>query len=233
MDIEDLVKIKIQKNGKTKISYDFHHLANIYRFLNELGYCSTKLDGKQIYFRRAGDEIIPTPFFHINDAFFELLRKGEFDNMPSDLDYSLVMECFYWKPPIKESGALKYYLSDRLTPTEEHTYRLLTDLGYKLKFEAGQLLSKFDEWALKKVTDKIGAFAKPDNLLFYKNIGDNKFLLFNQYNAGFPTHVGFDCQIATFKKEDEIGIKKPIKNERICLNFHLERDYFLLKNYIN
>ncbi len=61
----------------------------------------------------------------------------------------------------------------------------------------------------------------------------NKYLVFTHYNSKSNTRDGFDCWIATFANTAHIGNKKPLTLQTVSLSFNLERDFELIKNYVN
>jgi hypothetical protein len=231
-DINDFVYFDRLKNGKIKISSDIHKEANIYQYLRGLGFCKSKLGNKRVYYRREGETIKPSSLHDIKYTFWELLQKGDFSNIPTDIEYSEILNWYLDKQPIKENGLFDYYLEDKLTETEADNFCLQTNHSFRHTFEVQQLISKFDEWNFSKTTDTVGAFCK-DNPLFYKKIGDKKYLVFNHYNSKSKTNDGFDCWIATFANEKQIGIKKTMDVQEIRLSFHLDRDFELIKDYLN
>ena len=60
-----------------------------------------------------------------------------------------------------------------------------------------------------------------------------KYLVFNHYNEKDRTNDGFDTWVATYNNEELIGIKKPTEFENLKLSFHLDKDYSLIKQYLN
>lgn len=66
-----------------------------------------------------------------------------------------------------------------------------------------------------------------------KKIDNNKFLIFSHYNADKKEDFdGFDCWLAHFENEKQIVVVRPRALQDIVLNFNLERDYKLIKNYV-
>lgn len=231
-DINDFITIVRQKNGRVKITHDINNEGNIYRLLQELGYRKARLDNKRIYFRREGTVLTPVSLRKIKDAFRNLLRNMDFLNLPDDIEYSTILNWYYERQPIKENGLFDHYLEDELNEREAHDMRLKINVTYKNKFEVDSMLAKFSEWKFCKTTDTVGGFCK-DNPLFYKKIEDTKYLVFNHYNSEHKTNGGFDCWIATFTDEKQIGKKKPSDIESIRLSFRLDRDFELILDYIS
>ena len=231
-DINDFITIYRQKNGKVKITYDISNESNIYKLLHELGYRYTKIDNKQVYFKRENKNLFPVKFLDISLAFRNFLRSANFINIPPDVSLDNILNWYYEKDPVKRNGLFYHHLQENLDDEEQHQLKLQSNAEYKKKFEIQELLSKFNEWNFTKTVDTVGNFGKDDDI-YYKNIGENKFLVFNHYNAKKWFVSGFDCWIATFKKESNIGKKRCLLNQDIRLSFHLDRDYELIKNYVN
>lgn len=232
ININDFISFDRLKNGKVKITTDISNEGNLYKYLRQLGFCKSKLDGIRIYYRRENSSIKPSSMHDIKHTFLVLLQQADFCNIPTDVSYSDILNWYLDKQPIKENGLFDHYLADNLSKTEAHNYRLLTNPMYKHKFETQQLLSKFAEWNFNKTIDKVGAFCK-SNPLYFKRIEDKKFLVFNHYNSNSETNDGFDSWVATFTDEKQIGIKKPTQIQDIRLSFHLDRDFELIKDYLN
>ncbi|MGB0887575.1 MAG: hypothetical protein ACPGSL_05605 [Vicingaceae bacterium] len=232
MDINRFLNFHQLKNGKTKITFDFQNQTNIYHFLRELGFCKSNLDGKRVYYQRVGVKINPVTSQIIKDAFFDFLQKEEFSNIPNGITHSDITNWFLEHPPIKNNGGLDNSLKDTLTESETQSFRLQTDESFKHKFEVKQLISKFEEWNFNETTDYVGAF-QVNNPLYYKNIGNKRFIVFNHYNSTDSNNDGFDSWIASFDKEKQIGTKKPNEIQTIQLNFQLKRDFNLIKDFVN
>lgn len=149
-DINDFITLVRSKNGRVKIDHNGQNQANIYLLMHELGFRKSILENKRIYYRREGEELIPSSFRNIVDAFFEQLRETEFINIPDDIRFADIVNHFYEKSPIKENALFTHFFSDTLTETEALQYKLLTDHHFKHKIEVQHLLSKLEEWKFEK-----------------------------------------------------------------------------------
>lgn len=228
----EFIQVKRQKNGRVKITHDISNKHNIYKFLKKLGFCISRINRKRIYYQRIDNKIRIVSIFDIEDAFVKYLKTTDFTDMPSDISRDELLDWFYEKQPIKRSDDLLiHYLVDSLTLEEEHQLRLEIDVEYKKKFEITQLQEMFKTWNFNKTVDKIGSFCSGNNL-YYKNIGENKYLVFNQYNPKKLMQSGFDSWITTFTSEKNIGNKRPINIEQIKLSFHLDKDFELIKDFV-
>lgn len=231
-NINNFIIIDKFKNGRLKISHNGQNQTNIYKLLHELGFRKSKLDNKQIYFRRDGEKLIPINFNKIVDAFFDLFNESAFTNIPEDIEFEDIVNHFYENQPIKENRLFNLVFNDTISELEAHNLRMLIDDDYKHRFETQQLLSKLEELNFIKTID-IGSLICKNAPLFYKKIEANKFLVFVQFNSKIKTLDGFDCSIATFDKIIHIGTKKPLEHQIICRNFKLDRDFNLVENYLN
>lgn len=107
----------------------------------------------------------------------------------------------------------------------------MTSVKVRKKMELNEQLDKFNSWNFKKSVDVIGTYCKGDDL-YFKKIENNKYLVFNHYNAKKIMVSGFDCWISTYSNESQIGNEEPINNKGVQLSFHLNRDFDLIKNYV-
>ena len=232
ININNFFTFDRQKNGNSKISFSLSNEGNIYKFLRELGFCKSKIDNKNVLYRRLENNFSVTNFQDMKITFWNLLKQGEFENMPEQLKCEDILNYYLQKNPIKQNGLFDHYLEDNLTEQEVLKLKLLTDYKFNHKFKVNTLLSKFNEWTFHKTIDSVGTFCK-DNTLYYKNIGDKKYLVFNHYNEKDRTKDGFDTWVATYKNEKLIGTKRPTEFENLKLSFHLDRDYSLIEQYLN
>ena len=229
--INDFVTIDRFKNGRKKIEFKIRNESNVYRLLKTLGYCYAKVEGKVYYYRRIGDNLIPQSVLSIKQAFGNFLTSASFSDLPGDLTLNEVRNWELSKRPVKVNGLFKDHLHDKLTSEEVHRLRMKTDVEYSHQFEINFILDKFKQWGLKQGLDQVGSFSK-GNPLYYKDLGNQKFLVFNFFNAKRKLHSGFDCWLATFVQEKHIGHRKPLSNQDIRLGFQFEKDYALIKRYV-
>ncbi len=232
MYLNNFIKVNKLKNGKLKITHDQENERNILKFIYGLGYRRTKLGSKNIYFRKVENDLLPVSINDIRREFYELLKEFRFCDIPEDIVYTDVLNWYLDKRPLKENKLLKEYLGAELTEKETHNLRIKTDVSYKHEVEISLTLSKFREWNLKKVIDTKSSICT-NAPLYYKNIDVNKYLIFSHFNAESKNNIdGFDCWIASFKNENQIGKNKPTQIEDICLSFNLSDDLKLINDYI-
>lgn len=231
-DVNEFITLVRSKNGRVKIDHNSTNQANIYQLMHDLGFRKSKLENKRIYYRRYGEQLIPSNFRKIIDTFFEQLRATEFINIPEDVRFTDIVNHFYEKSPIKENALFTRFFAETITDTEALNYKLLTDHHFKHKFDVQQLLSKLEEWKFDKTIDLASSITN-NAPLYYKKVDGNKFLVFTHYNSKNNTNDGFDCWIATFAKTGHIGSKKPLTLQTVSLSFNLDRDFELIKNYVN
>jgi hypothetical protein len=230
-DINDFFSIGQLKNGVIKITSDISNESNIYDFLHELVYCQTKLNGKRVYYKSEGRSLTNLSFSEVKEVFYDLIRNEKFANIPSFILPRDILNYCYKKDPIKCNDLFLYCFEDTLTEQEQHELRLKTDREYNRDFEIQQTFAGLNRWNFKKTIDVIGSFWK-DCDLYYKDIGKNKFLIFNFVNLKNKKSF-FDCSISTFTNENNIGNKTPLDIQIIIQSFHLNTDFDLIKGYIN
>jgi hypothetical protein len=232
-DIDNFFDLVRLKNGQVKIKSNSSKKSNIYGLLRDFGFRVCKVGGRRVYYRRSDGKIYPISIHDIKDAFTEFLRSGELSNVPKDVSYQSIMNCYYSANPIKENEHFWGCLEETLNETKTHNYLLETDGDYKSHFEVQQLLSKFDELGFSKIIDSISYYSSNTPTLYYKRIAEEKFLVFNHWNVNSKYTNGFDSWVATYRNETHIGTKKPNGHQEIRLGFQLERDYNLIKHYFN
>jgi hypothetical protein len=69
--------------------------------------------------------------------------------------------------------------------------------------------------------------------IYYKQVADKEFLVFNHWNIKNKSNDGLDSWLATYTDEKQIGNKKPTARQSIRLGFHLDRDFPLIEQYLN
>jgi hypothetical protein len=230
-DINDFFSFQTLKNGKIKISIRPGNKIKIYEALKENGYRKGIFNKKRIYFKREEDNIKELQRNDLTYAFYKLLKNWDIQNLPKNIKKSDCLDIFIEQDPIKENKLFNYFLSETLSESDFHNLRLQNDVDYKHKFEIDQMLSKFMEWSFQKSKDSIGAFIK-NAPMYHKGIGNNQYIVFLHYNFKKKGTQGFDCYLATYKKQENIGITHPSEIKQIRLSFNLESDYPLIKNYL-
>mgnify|MGYP006981486727 CR=1 FL=1 len=232
-DINDFITLDAFKNGRVKISQTESQEANIYKLLRDFGYGMTKIDNKRIYFKREGTSISSVHPSNFRQAFFKfLVHEADFSNIPDETNKEEIINWFYKKNRVKQNGLYDHYLTDILSDIEVSTLRMSIDPNYKHTVEINQLLSKFEEWRFKKTVDKINSYGG-NPTLYYKKISDKKFLVFSHWHYNSKSRDGFDSWIATYLNENQIGTKKPVELLDIRSGFRLDRDFPLIKEYLN
>ncbi len=225
--LDDIVIIEKAKNGKINISYDLERETNIYNFLRLNGFCTSKLDNKRIYYQRKNKEIKDVSITDIRFFFINYLREKTFEKTEST-DYSEeVLDWFLKKQRIHRNKLLIKCLQDDLSENEIHHYKLKTNLTYKSKYENKKIIEKLKEFSFKKCSD----LTTNNNLLYYKKIKKDKYLIIVHFNHKDVCNSVFDCKISKYNYENEIGKKLPIEENNIILNFTLN-DITSIEKYI-
>lgn len=231
-DITDLITITPNKNGRFKISQSLTQEANMYHLLREMGYRTTNLNNKIIYFQRHSRGIRPLSSMNeIRYELVEMIRSTACRNTTDDALCSLFLSWFYKDQPIRKKELI-LHLNDALTDTEAHSFRLQTDHSYKHQHEVSTMLFTLKRWGFVETVDHTSDICK-NAPLFYKRTKRDQYLIFTHYNSKRKTNNGFDCWVTTFKNEKYIGTQKPIRNECLRLSFHLEKDYGIIEQYLN
>ncbi|MES2618108.1 MAG: hypothetical protein V4613_09520 [Bacteroidota bacterium] len=119
-----------------------------------------------------------------------------------------------------------------MTVEELHVYPYIKDLDYLHKFNIKQLLLKFNEWGFLSILNQSFTFGGKDELIYYKQLDINKYLVFNQYASYSSTLNGFDCRIADFKSMGKVGIDEPFASTVVELNFNIDKDLELIGKYL-
>jgi len=230
--ISDFVTLTKQKNGRVKSECSTVQQSNIYKWLKAQGYGKITVDGKILFFQRKGEVIEPTSVITMKHNFLSYLEKASFQKWPANITRKDLLEWYYETLPLKQNALFRQHLFEVLSEEELHRYKMADDHNYRHRFNINQLLNQFDNWGFKKTLDVKGSFCK-DNLLYYKPVANGIYLVFNHYNADSKNATdGFDCWLAPFKKESEIGnIKNPDVRD-IRLSFQLDRDYDLIAPYL-
>lgn len=232
-DINNFIYFIRQKNGQVKIKHNISNEGNIYKFLRDLGFRKAKLDNRLIYYRRHNNELTPVHKMDIKHAFLDFLKSAEYSNAPDYVSHNDILNWYYSKMPIKENGLYDHYLEDNLSEHEIHSLRLRTNDDYKHKFEISQLIAKFDELNFSKTVDTINSYSSNNPPLYYKNVGDKKYIVFIHRNYNSKNTDCFDGWLATYTNEEQIGKKKPIEFQDFRLGFRLDRDFSLIEQFIN
>ncbi|MGI9526834.1 MAG: hypothetical protein ACR2MS_06980 [Weeksellaceae bacterium] len=231
-NINKFLTISRNKKGKVNITHDLENEANIYKLLYNLGFRKGTLNNKKILFQKVQDDLIPVSIDDIRASFHDLLENFEFENVPDDVNYIDILDYNLVKQPVKQNKLFNHYLSVELTESDAHILRIKTDFKYKHRNEINSLLEKLEEWNFTKSIDEKSSICTNDPL-YYKKIGPEKFIIFSHYNSESKNNTdGFDCWIAVFKSEKQIGATLPSELYDIKLSFNLERDFELIKDYV-
>jgi hypothetical protein len=231
-DINKYLTIIRNKDGKAKITHNLENEANIYKLLYNLGFRKTNFNNKRLYFQRVKDDLVPVSIHDIRTTFYQLLKDFEFENVPNDVNYNDILNWNLDKQPIKQNGLFNHYLETELNENETHILKLKKDVDYKHRNEINAILNKLEEWNFRKSIDKKSAICT-NAPLYYKKIEANKFLIFSHYNSENKKNIdGFDCWLANYRNEKQIGKTVPSELEDVRLSFNLERDFELIKEYV-
>lgn len=233
LKIKDFVVVERHDNGDVNVSYDAKCRSNIYRFLRNLGFCQTKLNGERVYYRRVEDSIYPVDFNVIEDAFFDNLKDDKFGGIPG-VESSTIFDLFLIENPIKRYKSFFDELEDELTPEELHQFKMKSDPAYCVKINIEHVHEMLKKYRFNRTVDTAANFSRMSPI-YYRQIGLNDYLVFNHYNVN-ESHLyqGFDCWVAKYEVSmvEDINQKKLIKRSLIKTNFKMPIDFKLIAHYL-
>lgn len=231
IDINDFVTFTKLKNGEYKISHDKNNQANIAKFLHKIGYGTTKVNSKNVFFKRENADIIPVYFDNIRRAFYKTIQNYGYKNLPENVSYIDISNWYLTKHPIKKNEIFKHYLNDNLTENEMHLYLLKANHQYNEEYKVQKLLSKLSELNFSVIENHKSSFYT-SGIIHYKNIAENQFLLFLQKMNKNLKRFMFECYLAEYNNTKEIALKSPKKYREISCCFDIEKDYAEIEQYL-
>ncbi len=210
--ILDILSIKRQKNGMVKIILNKSGgKSNIYKLLFQLGFRQSILDKEKVYYQKKDTQLQIVTIHDARRAFKTFLESANFSDLPKDITYNQILEWYLGKYNIIAKNAFyEHYLSEELADNEKHQLRLQTDYQYAWKFKISQKIEKFKGLGFTKTIDK-NSNIDPNSDLYYKKINNNKYIIFSHYGGLKVNFSGIDAWSAIFRREVDIGVKKPIK----------------------
>jgi len=231
--ILDLIEIKIMKNGRITISFPAEKKTVFFKFIKEQGYAYTSLGKEKLFVQISEGRIQKSRFENIRTAFHAFLKDADYSGLPNGIGYHKVMESYYQNYLFKNSPALRNHLAKALNDQEIHELLLTNNSDYLKKHQNNLLLDKLKENEFKSAEDKVNSFHEDDKALHHKQIGESLYLVLNEMsNPKYDLHM-FDCWICSYKKESDIGRKKPLYVQTVMLNFNWERDFDLIAKHIS
>lgn len=91
-----------------------------------------------------------------------------------------------------------------------------------------ELIAELERHGFSKTVDSNNDYSTEADL-YYRYIGDNRYIVFNHYNKNSKYDLqGFDCRISTYNSEKEIGEKEAIQIEGVLRSFQVKRDWNLI-----
>jgi hypothetical protein len=107
-----------------------------------------------------------------------------------------------------------------------------TDAPYRHRYQIDQVLVMLTEKEFKQTIDEKGTVSQ-GLVLYYRHLDNGRYLLFSHHNAEDKNLVdGFDCRLASFQNERQIGQIKTQSMKDIRLSFKLASDYALIAPYL-
>lgn len=229
----DLFTIKMDKSGKVNVIFNDNNLRNIYAKLRELGFGTTILNGKRIYFRRNENEIKGTIIDTFNHAYRKYVESEEFILSNQNIEnFNQIQERLIYSWPVKKSELLYECLNEQFTEKDLHLYNMTNDYKYRHLYKINLLLEKLEEWGFKKATESIEVFSGKGDTLFYKGVGNDVYVVLNHWNSKSKYNDGFDCWLSTYSTEKDFGKKIYLTNQQIRRDFEIERDFHLIQTHL-
>lgn len=231
--LSDFVSFVKQANGNYRIVCAIGQEGNIYRWLKTLGFGRTMVDGKLVTFRRIADGIKPAAFWRMEDAFHEMLERVSSRELPDGMDRIDLLDWYLQKSPLKQNNLYRHCLKNELSEAEVHAYKMVTDSLYRHRFEIGQVKDMLASKGFKQ-TEDVGGTVGKGLTLYYRQLQGNQFLLFSHHNAGHknPFVDCFDCWLASFRNEKQIGLRPTNSLKDVRMSFKYERDFDLVAHYL-
>jgi len=231
--ILDLIDLKKMKNGRITISFPAEKKIVFFKSVKDSGYAYTSLGKEKMFVHALDGKIQKIRFEDIRTAFHSFLKDADYSGLPEGAGYHEVMESYYEKYLFKDTPALRNYIAAELNEQQTHELLLSTDSDYLRKYQNNLLLEKLKEKKFKRSEDQINSFHENDKALHHKQIGESLFLVLNEMNdPKYDLHM-FDCWICSYRKESDIGKKKPLSIQTVMLNFNWERDFDLIAKHIS
>lgn len=206
---------------------------NIYEWLRDQGFGQSLLGRKTIFFQSTYDSIKPSSIIAMRYAFLKFLEIYDFEDWPQGVTrHDLLEWCYTTKPP-KRNQFFKLCLFRELSIEEIHQYRMQDDCHYRHRYRMNELIGKLNDWGFKKTVDLKSSFSK-DADLYFKKVVDGQYLVFSHYNKNEKNDCdGFDCWLAPFRSEAQIGKILNSHLRSIALTFNIERDLGRIEQYIS
>ncbi|WP_439697414.1 hypothetical protein ACFGVS_03165 [Mucilaginibacter sp. AW1-7] len=231
--INDFVSFHETKPGNFKATCSPGQEGNIYRWLAAQGFGRMAIGVKIATFRKLNDDIKPSGLEQMKDWFQDYLETVHSSELPGDLNRNDLLEWYFQTMPIKANNLYRRYLKTELTAAEIHQYKLNADSIYRHKYRVSQVLDMLTDKGFKQTYDQGKTLGK-DLLLYYRQVATNQFLIFSHHNAGEKNlQDGFDCWLAPFKNERQIGLVKNERIQNIIQSFQLDRDYSIIAEYLS
>lgn len=227
------VAIETQKKGTLKVSCTYQNKVNTYGKIRDLGFRKIKFDNKDVYIRRGVDGMRLSGINEIRNSFLEFIQKEIFFFSSMSIDYNYFINKYMLVYHIMENTSFNDIITDILTKEEMHQLRLRLDSQYLHNYKIQKIFDILKEWEFSSTVDTSGYFTYKAPL-YYRTIGDKKYLIFTHYCDGNKYGSdGFDCWSAKFEDESDIGKKDPIESIDIRLSFDLDRNYCEIDEYLN
>ena len=108
-NVNEFVTFLKLKNGNYKLKYDDKKEVNIAKYLQSIGYGTTELNSKRIFFKRENNDIIPVYFGDIKRVFYQVIRSFEYKNLPENISPIDIMNWCLTKQPVKKNNIFRKF----------------------------------------------------------------------------------------------------------------------------
>lgn len=230
-----LIAIRVFEKGKAKIDIEPEHLYEMCRICNFFHFKDAN-GNKILYSINNKGEIEKESDYtikcKINEQYKDLITDYCF-KYPNELNIDTLLNVYLNKKYMfPKKNIFEYCPYRELPPQNKHTFNMAYDREYKEEYLKNELLSKFEQWGMMQTIDKVGVY-RINCELFYKHIADHKYLIFYFLLNDPKCHrYRFEAYISEYASKSNIGHAPYITEKLITDDFELERDYELIRKYV-
>lgn len=222
--------ITFKRNGKPKFTYDYNQEKQMFQYLESLGFGYIVLDKKKVIYQIKEDSIKSVGAEIVRDAFWDFLEYTEFEDLPEHMSNHDLLNWYLDALPMKTSKFARFLSNRELDKDQTHQLRM-EDYKYAQEFRRTSTLAFLKDHNFQQTIDVAGGITE-NAPLFFKALESSDYLTFTHYNAKRPIDGGFDVFIATFSSQKVVGKVKPLKTEKVILNFDISTDMPLINPYL-
>lgn len=209
-----------------------HHLINMYKYLYLEGFRLLEIENKLEVYRKVEGEIYAESVDSMIKYLFDQLKSMEL------LDEALLLDVWdYFEDSdcVQKDLLMEHCLFPKTDGMKDrHQYMLKFDTVYRANFFHEMMLRFFRKYSFVQVGDMAGLYDS-ESPLFYKKVGDDKYLVFAHYNrhGACVSLSGYDCWLANQEPDDASVPSFDAKNNtEVKLDFDPLVDMDLLNSYL-